>query len=103
MPKVVSALTARTQFGQIMKRASENSERFLVGRRGAPKIIIMGLRDYIDTIAPAPNWLKAVQSDAKSKGLDKLSMREIDDIIADTRRQATAERSVRPVKHTRRA
>ena len=103
MPKVVSALTARTQFGQIIKRASENSERFLVGRRGAPKVIIMGLRDYIDVIAPAPEWLKAVQADAKSKGLDKLSMREIDAIIADTRREAAQERSSRPVKRTRRA
>jgi prevent-host-death family protein len=103
MPKVVSALTARTQFGQIMKRASENSERFLVGRRGAPKVIIMGVRDYIDTIAPAPDWLTAVQADAKSKGLDKLSMREIDDIIADTREDMAHQRPVRSAKRARRA
>ena len=31
---IVSALTARTQFGQIMKRASRKNERFVVDRRG---------------------------------------------------------------------
>ena len=103
MPKVVSALTARTQFGQIIKRASENSERFLVGRRGTPMVIILGVRDYIDTIAPAPEWLKAVQADAKSKSLDKLSMRDIDELIADTRREAAAERPSRPAKRARHA
>jgi hypothetical protein len=36
MTDVVSALTARTQFGQIMKRATQKNERFVVGRRGEP-------------------------------------------------------------------
>lgn len=103
MPKVVSALTARTQFGQIIKRASENNERFLVGRRGEPKVIIMGLRDYIDTIAPTPDWLGAAQADAKAKGVDKLSMREIDAIVADTRRATAPERPRRVMKRSRRA
>lgn len=42
----------------------------------------------IDCVAPAPEWLKAVQADAKSKGLDKLTKREINRIIADTRAEA---------------
>jgi hypothetical protein len=36
MTSVVSALTARTQFGQIIKRASQKNERFVVDRRGQP-------------------------------------------------------------------
>ena len=36
MTNVVSALTARTQFGQIVKRASQKNERFVVDRRGQP-------------------------------------------------------------------
>ena len=41
MPNVVSALTARTQFGQIIKRATQKNERFVVGRRGEPSVVIM--------------------------------------------------------------
>ncbi len=87
MPKVVSALTARTQFGQILKRASENNERFLVGRRGDPKVVIMGLRDYVDTMAPAPDWLKKSWAEARRAGVDRLTMREIDAEVRAYRRE----------------
>lgn len=87
VPRIVSALTARTQFGQILRRASQNGERFLVGRRGDPQAIIMGIGDYINLIAPAPKALKAIQAEAKRKGLDKLTMRQIDAEIAKARRE----------------
>jgi len=48
---VVSALTARTQFGQIMRRAKRNRERFLVDRRGEPQVIIMSVRTT-STLSP---------------------------------------------------
>lgn len=86
-PNIVSALTARTQLGQIIKRASEKNERFVVDRRGEPAVIIMGVQDYIDAIAPAPDWLKKSWDDAKRKGLDKLTMREINAEIAATRKE----------------
>lgn len=86
-PNVVSALTARTQLGQIIRRASENNERFIIGRGGEPKVIVMGIRDYIETIAPPPDWLKRMWADAKRTGLDKLTMREIDAEIAAYRRE----------------
>jgi prevent-host-death family protein len=53
MTNVVSALTARTQFGQITKRATQKNERFVVGRRGAPSVVIMSVHDYMKTFAPA--------------------------------------------------
>ena len=87
MTKVISALTARTQLGQIMRRAKKNNERFLVERHGEPQVLIMSLKDYVDTIAPAPLVLKKIQAQAKSKGLDKLTMREIDAEIAAARRE----------------
>lgn len=86
--KVVSALTARTQFGQILRRVSQKNERFIVDRRGDPQAIIMSLRDYINTMAPPPEWLKEIWAESKRKGLDKLTMREIDAEIAAYRREA---------------
>ena len=45
----------------------------------------MGIDDYIDTVAPAPDWLKNAWAESKKNGTDKLTMREIDAIIAEDR------------------
>jgi prevent-host-death family protein len=45
MTNVVSALTARTQFAQIIRRATRKNERFVVGRRGEPSVVIMSAKD----------------------------------------------------------
>ena len=47
----------------------------------------MSLDDYIDMIAPTPAWLKAIGAEAKRKGLDKLTMKQIDAEIAAARRE----------------
>ena len=52
MERRVDAHVARTQFGQIMNRAVENNERFVVDRRGEPTVVIMSVEDFIKTIAP---------------------------------------------------
>ena len=80
-------LTARTQFGQILRRVKQKNERFLVGRRGQPPAIIIGIDDYIDAFAPTPAWLKAIGAEAKRKSLNKLTMRQIDAEITSARRE----------------
>jgi prevent-host-death family protein len=84
---VVSALTARTQFGQIMRRAKRNRERFVVDRRGEPQVIIMSVEDYVDTIAPPPEWLQNLWAASKRRGTDKLTMRQVDLIVGKARRE----------------
>ena len=87
MNNVISALTARTQLGQILKRATQNNERFVVDRRGEPSVVIMSIKDYVDTMAPTPQWLKDIQAASKRRGTNKLTMRQIDAEIAKVRRQ----------------
>lgn len=48
-----------------------------------PKTLIDRLRE----IAPTPPVIKAIQEDAKKKGADKLTMRQINAEIAAARRQ----------------
>jgi prevent-host-death family protein len=91
MPHVVSALAARTQFGQIMRRASREQERFVVDKRGEPQVVIMGIKDFLRTIAPEPQVLAAIRADAKRKGKDKLSA----DAIAREIRAFRRERQLR--------
>jgi len=55
----------------------------------------MSINDYIDTFAPTPEWLKAIGHEAAQKGLNKLTMRQIDAEIAATRR----ERRSKTAKH----
>jgi prevent-host-death family protein len=87
MPKIVSALTARTQFGQIMRRAKEDQDRFLVDRRGEPQVVIMGIKDFINTIAPAPEILRRIRAESKRKGTSKLTVRQIDSEVRASRRE----------------
>jgi hypothetical protein len=70
-----------------MRRAIENGERFVVDRRGEPQVVIMGIEDFIKTIAPEPAVLRAIRSDARRKGTSKLSMRQIEAEIAAYRRE----------------
>jgi prevent-host-death family protein len=88
MTNVVSALTARTQFGQIMRRATQKNERFLVGRRGAPSVVILSIKDYIDTFSPPPEELRAMQATAKSTGSSRLTPSQVNRIVSTVRRQA---------------
>ena len=86
MTNVVSALTARTQFGQIMKRATQKNERFVVGHRGEPSVVIMSLKDYMDTFAPAPREIRAMQATAKRTGANTLGPGQINRIVAAVRK-----------------
>jgi prevent-host-death family protein len=85
--KVISALAARTQLGQIMRRARLEQTRFVVDRRGEPQIVIMGIEDFLRTIAPEKKILAAIRADARKKGKDKLSLREINREIRAYRRE----------------
>jgi prevent-host-death family protein len=87
IPKVITALTARTQFGQILRRAGRQQERFIVDRRGNPEVVIMGLKDFLKTIAPEPEVLKAIRAEAKRNKTSKLSSRQIDQEISAYRRE----------------
>jgi prevent-host-death family protein len=88
MPKSITALAARTQFGQIMRRASgKKQERFIVEKRGEPTVVILGIEDFLKTIAPEPNVLAAIRADSRKNKTDKLSMREIDREISAYRKE----------------
>jgi len=87
MPKVVSALAARTQLGQIMRRARTANERFVVDKRGEPQVVIISIDDFLKNVAPESDVLAVIRADAKSKGKNKLSMNAIDREIKAYRRE----------------
>ena len=83
----MSALAARTQFGQIMRRARTDNQRFIVDRRGEPQVVIMGVKDFIKTIAPEKKVLAAIRAASRKNGTNKLSLRDINREIRAYRRE----------------
>ena len=93
MQRRIDAHVARTQFGQIMNRAVEHNERFVVDRRGEPAVVIMSVQDFIRTAAPPPDWLQKAWNGAKRRGLDKLTPQDINAEIATYRREKKSSRT----------
>lgn len=75
--KLIDALSARTQFGNVMNRAENENIRFLVSRRGKPKVVILSVEDYLRNIIRKPGILAEIQADAVKAGLDEMSDEEI--------------------------
>jgi len=69
-----------------MEEAEKGKIRFLVSRRGKPKLVIFGVRDYLKNVIKQPEILTTIQLSAQKAGLDKMSDKEIESEIADYRR-----------------
>jgi prevent-host-death family protein len=78
---VIPALIARTQFGQILRRVSHSKERFVVDRRGQPQAVIMGVEEYLRSVGGAVPVLEEIWKDSKAKGLERITLREINQEI----------------------
>jgi len=89
MTKNVSALIARTQFGQILERVSQGQERFLVTKKGEAKAIILGIEDFMRSLMQTPESLADLQDQAKKSGANKLSLEDIEREIREVRRLKT--------------
>ena len=87
--KSIPAFIARTQFGQIMERVSQNRERFLVTKKGEAKVVILGVEDFLQAVVKTPKSLAALQEQAQKRGADTLTLEEIEAEIAGVRRAKT--------------
>jgi prevent-host-death family protein len=90
LSNVVPALVARTQFGRILQQVERERRSFVVEKRGSPKAIILSVADYIKLAAPEPEILRVVGEESKRKGTDRLSMRQIDSVIREARKETRA-------------
>jgi prevent-host-death family protein len=93
MTKNVPAFIARTQFGQILERVSQNSERFVVTKKGEAKAVILGVEDFLQAVVETPDTLSALQREAAKSGANKLTLEDIEKEIAAVRQP---EKTVRP-------
>jgi prevent-host-death family protein len=82
---IVSALTARANFGKLLTRVDEEQRSIVIEKRGTPRAVLLSIRDYVKLAAPEPEVLRVIGEEAKRNGTSKLSSRQIDQIIRVTR------------------
>jgi len=70
-----------------MRRARRDDVRFVVDRRGEPQVVIMGIKDFLRTIAPEKKTIAAIRNSARKNGKNKISMREINREIRAYRKE----------------
>jgi len=90
MNRRIDAHRARTQLGQVIDRAVEYNERFIVDRRGEPVVVILSVQDYLASVPNAPEWLREAWAGGKRRGLETLTMDEIDAEINTQKREKRA-------------
>lgn len=78
---VVSALRARTNFGKLLQQVEDERRSLVIEKRGAPRAILLSIRDYVRLAAPEPEVLKIIGEESKARGTDTLSSQQIDNII----------------------
>lgn len=82
---VVSALRARTNFGNLLRRVEDEQRSLVIEKRGIPRAVLLSIRDYVRLAAPEPEVLRLLGEESRAKGRDKLGSQQIDKIIRETR------------------
>jgi prevent-host-death family protein len=84
---VVSALHARANFGKLLRRVNDERRSLIIEKRGAPKAVLISIRDYVRLAAPEPEVLRVIGQESERNGASGLSSGQIDRIIRTSRSQ----------------
>jgi prevent-host-death family protein len=82
---VVSALSARSNFGKLLRRVDDERRSLIIEKRGIPRAVLLSVRDYVKLAAPEPEVLRIIGEESERNGTSKLTSRQIDRIIKDAR------------------
>ena len=82
---VISAVSARTGFGKLLHRVNDERRSLVIERRGTPKAVLLSIHDYVRLAAPEPDVLRVIGEESRRKGTDKLTSRQIDQVIKSVR------------------
>jgi prevent-host-death family protein len=89
---VVSALRARTNFGKLLQRVEIERRSLVIEKRGAPRAILLSIRDYVRLATPEPEVLTIIGEESKAKRTDALNSQQIDNVIKAARHNKTKRR-----------
>jgi prevent-host-death family protein len=85
---VVSALSARANFGRLLRRVEDERRSLVIEKRGAsPRRCLLSIRDYVRLAASEPEVLRVIGEESQRNGTNTLNSRQIDQIIKAARSQ----------------
>jgi prevent-host-death family protein len=84
---VVSALSARANFGKLLDRVADERGSLVIEKRGTPKAVLLSIHDYVKLAAPEPEVLRIIGEESKRNGTHKMTQRQIDQQIRAYRAQ----------------
>jgi prevent-host-death family protein len=83
---VVSALHVRANFGRLLRQVEDEGRSLIIEKRGKPRAVLLGIRDYVRLAVPEPEVLRAIGIEARRNGTNRLSPAQIDRVIKAARR-----------------
>jgi prevent-host-death family protein len=84
---VVSALSARANFGKLLDRVADERGSLVIEKRGTPKAVLLSIHDYAKLAAPEPEVLRIIGEESKRNETHKMTQRQIDQEIKAYRAQ----------------
>jgi len=78
-------LSARSNFGKLLRRVDDERRSLIIEKRGIPRAVLLSVRDYVKLAAPEPEVLRIIGEESERNGTSKLTSRQIDRIIKDAR------------------
>ncbi len=84
---VAAALSARSNFGKLLRRIDLERRSLLIEKRGTAAAVLLSIRDYVKLAATEAEVLKAIGEEARQNSTSSPSSRQIDRIIKATRAQ----------------
>src|SRR5258708_2977159 len=82
---LVSVLHARANLGKLLRLVEDGRRSLVIEKRGTPRAVLLSIRDYVRLAAPEPEVLKAIGEESQRKQTDKLTSRQIEQIIKTAR------------------
>jgi prevent-host-death family protein len=84
--RVVNALQARSNFGKLLQRVENERQSLVIEKGGTPCAVLLSIKDYVRLAVPEPEVLKLIGKESRRKRIDKLSTKQINQIIKAGRR-----------------
>lgn len=80
---------ARKNLSKVVQNATAGKARYLLSTRGKPRAVVIGVDDYLRNVLKRDRLsvITEIQIEAKAKGLDKLTMGEIDKEVRAARKE----------------
>ncbi len=86
MNKHIDSRSLPLQLDRVIDEALRDNTHTIVDRDGRPAVVIMSVAEYLRT-NPNPDWLEAIWADSRARGMDTMTMDEINPEIAAYRRE----------------